>query len=541
MENRHIHVFKDTVVPPTCKENGYTLHKCDCGYEHRDNFTPVAQHSFVVVEQTAPTCASGGIRKLRCTSCGEEIVENLPPLSHDWGNWLIQTFPTCTESGLQLRICGRCGCTEEQEIPPKGHKLVNPQKSKTEKKTIEYFCENCGQIIKQPSGSRKFRKFLSRHKKGLIASTISLVLVVALVLSTIFLFIPGFHYYRALSLIEDGAYTAAYSHLDTCRGFKDTDILLNDFEVHYQKVKTTTYTKTGKVEDTSTDRNEYLYKYDDNHKLEYLIKEDAWRYEFTYDDNGRKISEVAYDSENRVDTRYDYKYNKDGKLIYELRDYGSYKYEYNLDGKGNLISALDYEEGEVVERTEYKRNSKGLEISRITYDANDNIISKLENKFDGDDLVSGVEYDENGKVVKKYSYECDSEGVISRICYDKDGDIEYEYHYYSNGNIERYVFCEDGKISEEVEFYENGKRKLGVLYDEKGKIMNKYEYDDRGNVTLNQWYNEEDDEMNITTYEYEYHNDGSYIEKQYDEDGNLTAKTEYSDPVIIYDPYVRWD
>lgn len=34
----HVHSFTDEIVPPTCIEEGYTLHKCDCGYAYKDKF-----------------------------------------------------------------------------------------------------------------------------------------------------------------------------------------------------------------------------------------------------------------------------------------------------------------------------------------------------------------------------------------------------------------------------------------------------------------------------------------------------------------------
>ena len=57
MENQnHTHIFVDTVVPATCKENGYTLHRCACGYEHKDRFVPAGSHRFETVSTTVSTC-----------------------------------------------------------------------------------------------------------------------------------------------------------------------------------------------------------------------------------------------------------------------------------------------------------------------------------------------------------------------------------------------------------------------------------------------------------------------------------------------------
>ena len=39
-DQKHIHSFEDTVVPATCTQQGYTLHRCACGYEYKSNFKP---------------------------------------------------------------------------------------------------------------------------------------------------------------------------------------------------------------------------------------------------------------------------------------------------------------------------------------------------------------------------------------------------------------------------------------------------------------------------------------------------------------------
>ena len=118
MENHnHIHKFNLIDVPSTCKENGYTLHKCDCGYEHKDNFKPLGGHSFVLVEETNPTCTTNGTRIYHCVHCGEPRTEIVPFLGHAWGNWNLQTFPTCIQDGSQMHICSRCGLREDIVVP----------------------------------------------------------------------------------------------------------------------------------------------------------------------------------------------------------------------------------------------------------------------------------------------------------------------------------------------------------------------------------------------------------------------------------------
>ncbi len=62
------HSLIDTVVGPTCTEQGYTEHKCPlCGYTYKDSYTD----------------ATG----------------------HNWGEWTVTQYPTDTEPGVATRKC----------------------------------------------------------------------------------------------------------------------------------------------------------------------------------------------------------------------------------------------------------------------------------------------------------------------------------------------------------------------------------------------------------------------------------------------------
>ncbi len=191
-DEKHIHSFYDKVIPPTCKENGYTLHKCQCGYEYKDSFVPAGDHNFDILENVNPTCTESGKRHCRCTVCGEEKTVELSPMGHSFGNWNVQKVPTCTESGSQVRICTRCGQSEEAEIEPIGHKLTSPKNSETQKGYIDYFCENCGQTITQPSSSQKAKNRFLAHKKLFISiiSLVSVGLIIGLFFAVKIFFIP---------------------------------------------------------------------------------------------------------------------------------------------------------------------------------------------------------------------------------------------------------------------------------------------------------------------------------------------------------------
>ena len=149
----HIHSFNDTVVPATCKECGYTLHKCECGYEHKDNYTPLAEHCFELVEESDSTCTESGKKRYRCTVCGGE-KEEVFSVGHSWSEWSIKQHPTCTEKGVRVRICSRCGQVEEGEIEATGHELTSPKKSLGGIHVVD-LCAACGSSQRSAAGLGK--------------------------------------------------------------------------------------------------------------------------------------------------------------------------------------------------------------------------------------------------------------------------------------------------------------------------------------------------------------------------------------------------
>ena len=75
----HTHVYTETVVPPTCTEDGYTLHKCSCGASY--------------------------------------TTDPVPALGHSFGEWTTVKEPTYDADGEEQRTCERCGATESRSIP----------------------------------------------------------------------------------------------------------------------------------------------------------------------------------------------------------------------------------------------------------------------------------------------------------------------------------------------------------------------------------------------------------------------------------------
>lgn len=502
MENeiKHIHSFTSTVVPPTCINNGYTLHKCECGYEHKDSFLPQTDHSYTVTESTPPTCTMSGTSKYVCTVCGVEKIITVAPVGHRWGEWNTNAFATCTENGSRFHICSQCGCVEEQVIEATGHNLTNPQKSETEKGMVDYFCTSCGQTVTMPSTKTKSKKF---GTKKIIKILVAVVSLIALILCMKPIIIPGYHYISAKMHISSENYEKAYFHLKKCDKFKSTKILLQDFYVAYEKEIKYNYDEEGELS------SKHVYK---NDELGNTLTSKSY-----YDDFDEPSYEYEYDR--------DYEYNSNGNLIKSTT--------YNSDGEIIVITTFDYyEDGyslHYISYSDYKNDEKDHE-TKSEYDIFGNLIFNSEQRYDAEEgedsytetryeyeyrgngtMISVVQYTDDEKV---YSAECDEYGNPVKLTNygDEKETIKIKYEYDKDGNVEVASAKYDGIT-----------RKLKLEYDEYGNVTKRTEY--------------EDGELSYR-YKYEYDDTGYLIkESRYDgEDNTLDYVIEYEEPFVVYLP-----
>ncbi|MGM9669282.1 MAG: glycosyl hydrolase 53 family protein [Faecousia sp.] len=141
------HGYTDTVVAPTCEQDGYTEHTCSrCGYNYRDQFSDALGHDYASVV-TDPTCAGQGYTTHTCTRCGDSYVDGYAdPTGHTMGEWTTGKAPTCTETGIKTRTCQDCGEKEAEILPALGHTYTAAVTEPT-CETIGYTthtCETCG-------------------------------------------------------------------------------------------------------------------------------------------------------------------------------------------------------------------------------------------------------------------------------------------------------------------------------------------------------------------------------------------------------------
>lgn len=148
----HIAAFTDTVVAPTCTEQGYTHHVCTvkgCTYDAVDDtFVEAAGHKWALTTTLPPTCTEKGTQFYKCSVCGVTRTEKIAPLGHDLSRCDLRPAATCTQPGRAVGTCARCGVQIDEVIPAKGHDYSYAETSVaptcTEPGHYKGTCPTCG-------------------------------------------------------------------------------------------------------------------------------------------------------------------------------------------------------------------------------------------------------------------------------------------------------------------------------------------------------------------------------------------------------------
>ena len=140
------HRYEVTVIPGTCDELGYTLHKCPgCGISYKDELTP-AQHSYDAGVVTAPTCTSVGYTTYTCSGCGHSYTaDTVAAVGHSYES--VVTDPTCTSVGYTTYTCSVCGdsyTADVVEAVEHSYESVVTEPTCTNVGYTVYTCSVCG-------------------------------------------------------------------------------------------------------------------------------------------------------------------------------------------------------------------------------------------------------------------------------------------------------------------------------------------------------------------------------------------------------------
>ena len=148
----HIAAFTDTVVAPTCTEQGYTHHVCTvkgCTYAPVDDtYVAATDHTWVNTQTLPPTCTEQGTAFYKCSVCGATRTEKIAALGHDLSRCDLRPAATCTQPGRAVGTCARCGVQIDEVIPAKGHDYSYAETSVaptcTEPGHYKGTCPTCG-------------------------------------------------------------------------------------------------------------------------------------------------------------------------------------------------------------------------------------------------------------------------------------------------------------------------------------------------------------------------------------------------------------
>ena len=184
--------------------------------------------------------------------------------------------------------------------------------------------------------------FVASHKKAIIITALSILLVGCILFATVAYIVPAVKYGNALDDIENGNYKDAYITLKTLGNYKDSKEILRDFTLVYLNEESRYYDEYADLIRTETIKmNELGEK-----RLEVLYDEEGelWHKE-EYDENGNEIYYIDYENykgERRLYSKREYNENGDITLDYRLPLYGIYRHEYEYDAYGQLLRSTEY-------------------------------------------------------------------------------------------------------------------------------------------------------------------------------------------------------
>lgn len=130
---QHTHEYAQTVIAPTCTQDGYTEYRCECGEHYTDNKQTAVGHAFGQWEIAKdPTAMATGLAERKCSVCNEVETKTLGKLeeNHEHSyNSKTTKVATCATVGVVTFSCS-CGDSYTEDIPKTEHvyteKVVAP-------------------------------------------------------------------------------------------------------------------------------------------------------------------------------------------------------------------------------------------------------------------------------------------------------------------------------------------------------------------------------------------------------------------------------
>ena len=119
------HYYEIEYINPTCSEEGYALHICECGNNYKDTYVDALGHNYNSIV-TNPTCLEEGYTTNICERCNYTYIDNyVDAKGHTYNDWYKVINETCEQQGLKQRDCINCNHYETNIIEELGHDKIH--------------------------------------------------------------------------------------------------------------------------------------------------------------------------------------------------------------------------------------------------------------------------------------------------------------------------------------------------------------------------------------------------------------------------------
>lgn len=118
------HDYHESLILPTCEEQGYNEHKCSrCQDIYKTDMELALGHNLIHHEELLPTCTVSGYHAYdTCSRCDYTTYEEIQILGHHYETSIVEA--TCTKGGYHLNHCTRCNYEYmNQKVKPLGHQI----------------------------------------------------------------------------------------------------------------------------------------------------------------------------------------------------------------------------------------------------------------------------------------------------------------------------------------------------------------------------------------------------------------------------------
>ena len=249
--------------------------------------------------------------------------------------------------------------------------------------------------------------------------------------------------------------------------------------------------------------------------------------ESQYDENGKRIKYVIYNSDESVNCWYTFdETDSDGNTtkytLYNADETIRQWYEREYNNKNVVKSTVYNADGSVARWSEYEYDANGNNIKSKQYNAAGYITYWCESEYnDSGKLTKSVYYNADGSVSSWSENEYyDNRNIKKSSSYRADGSISSISEYDIDGNRVTTYYRADGGV-DNISEYNNGYLKKRTQYNENGGINSVSECNEKGQEIKYTRYNADG---SISWYDlYERDSNGNMIKlSSYEADGSIS-------------------